>query len=69
MRRYLCRHVIVDGVDMGLCVVTITPMGEVSITPFVSETPATVYLDGVLEIYTDGRNLRAITHNGKPLKS
>ncbi len=68
MRRYLCRHVIADGVDMGLCVVTITPMGEVTITPFECETPATIYLDGVLEVSTDGRILRAIIHNGKPLK-
>ncbi len=68
MRRYLCRHVIADGVDMGLCVVTITPTEEVTIAPFVCETPATIYLDGILEIYTDGHILRAITHNGKPLK-
>ncbi len=67
MRRYLCRHVIADGVDMGLCTVTITPTGEVKITPFECETSATIYLDGILEIYTDGRILRAITHNGKPL--
>lgn len=67
MKRYLCRHVIADGVDMGLCVVTITPMGEVSITPFESETSATIYLDGILEVSTDGHTLRAIFHNGKPL--
>lgn len=68
MKKYLCRHVITDGVDMGLCVVTITPMGEVMITPFEYETSETIYLDGILEIYTNGRILSAITHNGKPLK-
>ena len=30
MKRYLCRHVIADGVDMGLCVVTITSDGGVA---------------------------------------
>ena len=67
MKRYLCRHVIADGVDMGLCVVTITSDGGESITPFESETPSTLYLDGILEVKTDGRILQAIIHNGKPL--
>lgn len=68
MKRYLCRRVRVDGVDVGLCVVTVTRTGEVTITPFESETPSTIYLDGVLEVYTEGTILRAIIHNGKPLK-
>ncbi len=68
MKRYLCRHVFADGVDMGLCVVTITPTQEVTITPFERETPSTIYLDGILEVSTDGRILRAILHNGNPLK-
>lgn len=67
MRRYLCRHVIVDDVDMGLCLVHITRDSDVEIIPFERETPSTVYLDGSLVVNTRHGKLSALIHNGKPL--
>lgn len=67
MKRYLCRHVIVDDVDMGLCLVHITRDLDVEIIPFERETPSTVYLDGLLVVNTHHGKLSALIHNGKPL--
>ena len=69
MRRYLARHVVADGADMGLCLVSITKDGKVDITPFQEETPGTVYLDGMLEVRTCDGHILSLLHNGKPLKS
>lgn len=47
-RRYLSRHVIVDGDDRGLSVVTAI-VGEtqrvIAVEAYEAETPATAYLD------------------------
>lgn len=67
MKRYICRHVIVEGADMGLCLVHITRDLDVEIMPFERETSSTVYLDGSLVVNTRHGKLIALIHNGKPL--
>ena len=47
-RRYLSSHVIVDGDDRGLSLVTATasaPPRVIAVEPYEAETPATAYLD------------------------
>lgn len=52
-RRYLSRHIIVDGYDRGLSVVTAI-VGEtqrvIAVEAYEGETPATAYLDAPIII-------------------
>lgn len=52
--RYLSRHVIVDGEDLGLCLVSFDAHGRATAEPFTAETPGTAYIDTPLEITSEG---------------
>lgn len=52
-RRYLARHVIVDGTDHGLSRLDISYCNEqwhVEVQPFEGETEATVYYNGTIRV-------------------
>ena len=56
LRRYLSRHVIVDGDDRGLSLVTATasaPPRVIAVEPYEAETPDTEYLDTPIIITAD----------------
>ncbi len=50
--RLLSRRVIVDGVDCGLCMVKISPDGQISATEFRTETHSTVYIPHTIILST-----------------
>lgn len=49
-KRYLSRNVVVDGVNRGLCLVTISEGNELSVEPYEIETAGTSYLDAPIII-------------------
>lgn len=51
MKRYLSRHVVVDGVDRGLSLVATAGGEVVSVKPYTHETAGTSYIDVAIVIY------------------
>lgn len=49
-KKQLSRHVLVDGVDRGLCVVTYYTDGKIGVRPFVAEEAAVSLVDHAITI-------------------
>lgn len=64
-KRYLSRNVIVDGVKLGLSVVTIDSENNVTVLPFEKEIAGTLWTDStiVIDNLTTSTLIRFIAQN------
>lgn len=67
MKRFLARNVLLDGVPLGLSIVTFEKSGMVSVEPFTHEVHSTRYVEGTIEVTTSAGLLVSAYVNGRPL--